>query len=370
MAESVGTAMTLHILLLLSGKMVFANLPTLGEKVDLLVQRIYSKAPQVGEEAKEGHSVRRKKDDMAAGGILIGDQMEANPDGKLSSSSSSHTLSPAEDWCLPPTCRRVLQLVGEEANQDHNAGGILLPNPNESMAGKKGGSSWAEAMRRSQVGPAASGVELKMTKELPVNLVVQTIRKDHGERQKMAAAAGGPLLDGKEVHVKEKEAKKKEEREKEVNEKEGKPKMEKEESDRKEKATEKEVKEKRDKEAIERKGKEAEEAEAQVKGKSSREEQDMVTAGGTLIGNQAKRLIARTLKVRQAPGGEVKEVRQAPGGKADWLMARTVKVRAPLRQVKQAPGGDVKEKPTSGKALWRGLALNKLTNNPGRLAIF
>ena len=96
-----------------------------------------------------------------------------------------------------------------------------------------------------------------------------------------------------------------------------------------------------------------------------------------MIGNQAKRLIARTLKVRapggevrQAPGGEVKEVRQAPGGKADWLMARTVKVRAPLHQVKQAPGGDVKEKPTSGKALWRGLALNKLTNNPGRLAIF
>ena len=367
----------LHILLLLSGKMVFANLPTLGEKVDLLVQRIYSKAPQVGEEAKEGHSVRRKKDDMAAGGILIGDQMEANPDGKLSSSSSSHTLSPAEDWCLPPTCRRVLQLVGEEANQDHNAGGILVANPNESMAGKKGGSSWAEAMRRSQVGPAASGVELKMTKELPVNLVVQTIRKDHGERQRMAAAAGGPLLDGNEVHVKEKEAKKKEEREKEVNEKEGKPKMEKEESDRKEKATEKEMKEKRDKEAIERKGKEAEEAEAQVKGKSSREEQDMVTAGGTLIGNQAKRLIARTLKVRapggevrQAPGGEVKEVRQAPGGKADWLMARTVKVRAPLHQEKQAPGGEVKEKSTSGKALWRGLALNKLTNNPGRLAIF
>ena len=359
--------MTLHILLLLSGKMVFANLPTLGEKVDLLVQRIYSKAPQVGEEAKEGHSVRRKKDDMAAGGILIGDQMEANPDRKLSSfsssssssSSSSHTLSPAEDWCLPPTCRRVLQLVGEEANQDHNAGGILVANPNESMAGKKGGSSWAEAMRRSQVGPAASGVELKMTKELPVNLVVQTIRKDHGERQRMAAAAGGPLLDGKEVHVKEKE-----EREKEAKEKEGKAKME------KEKATEKEMKEKRDKEAIERKGKEAEEAEAQVKGKSSREEQDMVTAGGTLIGNQAKRLIARTLKVRQAPGGEVKEVRQAPGGKADWLMARTVKVRAPLHQVKQAPGGEVKEKPTSGKALWRGLALNKLTNNPGRLAIF
>ena len=63
-----------------------------------------------------------------------------------------------------------------------------------------------------------------------------------------------------------------------------------------------------------------------------------------MIGNQAKRLVARTLKVRapggevrQAPGGEIKEVRQAPGGE--------------VKEVRQAPGGEVREKSTGGKTI-------------------
>ena len=52
-----------------------------------------------------------------------------------------------------------------------------------------------------------------------------------------------------------------------------------------------------------------------------------------MIGNQAKRLVARTLKVR-APGGEV---RQAPGGE--------------VKEVRQAPGGEVREKSTGGKTI-------------------
>ena len=334
-----------------------------------MVQRIYSKdpkgiwpaTPSVGEGAIESHDretgpgVRIERGDMAAGGSLIGDP----------------------------------------ANPNHNAGGILVPKPDELKS-----SSWAEALQRrqlgrlklgptwaAQVGPAVSGGELKavtgrqlkalsggeLKKKPPVDLVVQTIRKDHGERQRMAAAremkkkkkesgdfeerqkitaaTRGPLLDGKEERAKEvkekeekdKEVKEKGEKDREVKEKgekdkEVKEKEEKEKVERKKEAKEKEEhkkevkgKEKREKEARERKGKEATERETQVKGKGPRENRDLV-AGGTLIGKQAKRLIARTLKV----GPPVREV---------------------------------KEKSTSGKALWRDLARNKLANNPGKLAI-
>ena len=282
--------------------------------MDLLVQRIYSKdkSGKIGNEAAEGE--RRAKEDMAAGGSL----------------------------------------VGEQANHNYN-GGILVAKPNELM----GGSNLAKAMERKQLGPAVSGGELKTVsggelkpqsggelksqsggeqkKKPPVDLVVQTIRKDHGERQRMAAALGGnrevkvnniesggfderqnmtsaargPPLDGKEEH--NKDVKEKEDREKEAKEKELKEK-EKREND----AKEKEVKRK-----------EKGEKGAQIKGKGSRKDQDMV-AGGTLIGKQAKRLIARTLKVK------------------------------PLGKEKSS---------SSGKTLWRELARNKLANNPGRLAI-
>merc|ERR1711974_215821 len=225
---------TPHHLLLLSNlvstsTVVFAStLPTLGEKVDLLVQRIYSKdpkgiwpsTPSVGEGAIERHDretgpgMRVERGDMGAGGSLIGDP----------------------------------------ANPNHNAGGILVPKPDELKS-----SSWAEALQRrqlgrlklgptwaAQLGPAVSGGELKavtgrqlkalsggqlkavsggeLKKKPPVDLVVQTIRKDHGERQRMAAAremkkkkkesgdfeerqkitaaTTGPLLDGKEERAK------------------------------------------------------------------------------------------------------------------------------------------------------------------------
>merc|ERR1711974_62684 len=272
---SIGTAMTPHHLLLLSNlvstsTVVFAStLPTLGEKVDLLVQRIYSKdpkgiwpsTPSVWEGAIERHDretgpgMRVERGDMGAGGSLIGDP----------------------------------------ANPNHNAGGILVPKPDELKS-----SSWAEALQRrqlgrlklgptwaAQVGPAVSGGELKavsggqlkavsggeLKKKPPVDLVVQTIRKDHGERQRMVAAremkkkkkesgdfeerqkitaaTTGPLLDGKEEKDKEakeqkdKKVKEKEEKDKEVREREEKDKEEKEVKEKEEK--DKEVKEKKEK---------------------------------------------------------------------------------------------------------------------------
>merc|ERR1711974_304607 len=269
---SIGTAMTPHHLLLLSNlvstsTVVFAStLPTLGEKVDLLVQRIYSKdpkgvwpaTPSVGEGAIESHDretgsgVRIEKGDIAAGGSLMGDP----------------------------------------ANPNHNAGGILVPKPDELKS-----FSWAEALQRrqlgrlklgptwaAQVGPAVSGGELKavsggqlkavsggeLKKKPPVDLVVQTIRKDHGERQRMAAArkkkkkesgdfeerqkitaaTTGPLLDGKEERAKEvkekeeKDKKAKEQKDKKVKEREEKDKEEKEVKEKEEK--DKEVKEKKE----------------------------------------------------------------------------------------------------------------------------
>ena len=57
--------------------LVFANSPTLGEKVDLLVQRIYSKDQRVNPQLKEeteadtqGSNLKRVKKNMAAGGRL------------------------------------------------------------------------------------------------------------------------------------------------------------------------------------------------------------------------------------------------------------------------------------------------------------
>lgn len=236
--------MTLHLVLVLvlsqivSTNMVFANLPTLGERPNLLVQRVYSKdekTPSVGAKARVGHSLRREKGEMAAGGVLIG---EHDAGGKLStssSSSSSHSSSPAK-WCLPPSCRHVIRPIGEEADHSHNAEGTLGPKPNGWTAGKKGGSSSAEANKRGQAGTAASGGEMKKRKP-PVNLVVQTIRKDNGEKQRMAATARGPPLE-------DKEGKKKEERD--VKEKEEIEKREKEKVEREKQVKEKEERAKRD----------------------------------------------------------------------------------------------------------------------------
>ena len=69
--------------------LVFANSPTLGEKVDLLVQRIYSKDQRVNPQLKEetdadtqGSNLKRVKKNMAAGGRLGEEQENEVRSGK------------------------------------------------------------------------------------------------------------------------------------------------------------------------------------------------------------------------------------------------------------------------------------------------
>ena len=72
--------------------LVFANSPTLGEKVDLLVQRIYSKDQRVNPQLKEeteadtqGSNLKRVKKNMAAGGRLGEEQENEVRSGKKAS---------------------------------------------------------------------------------------------------------------------------------------------------------------------------------------------------------------------------------------------------------------------------------------------
>ena len=120
--------------------LVFANSPTLGEKVDLLVQRIYSKDQRVNPQLKEeteadtqGSNLKRVKKNMAAGGRL-----------------------------------------GEERE-----------NPIEAKSGKKASDKIGNI---TIVKNSGRGEPIGNKQPGPVDLLVQTIREDNTERQSEPAA--------------------------------------------------------------------------------------------------------------------------------------------------------------------------------------